>query len=394
MLKSTFATLLEEEYALYLSRLKDIREEIKNDQTQIEDVRTMVEEMLSRKKETFLRRCLMMIAENQQILEAIANERTAIQNRRTRLAPNMEHFKASQEACNLLLNGTPRAEERPPAGSAELDSLRNLVAVLRDEIRHKDRIIETLEVQQAAGTSPAKSQPKSLSKSPLDDRRTASYPEAEAPLPEAQEAPTTLPEAREEEHSHSQEALIPMSRVLKDAGQSRMISKFFSGVNLRLLKAELIFRGSENHFIATTYHQKCDKVKDTLLLAVSEKGAIFGGYTPIPTTSTVEEVYFADMTGTSFLFSVTHNQMFRLKADQRKRAICPIMSWGPRFGKGSDLAICDRCNTQDYSSCRLGTTYQLPAGMREESAKTLLMGASQAKIREYEVYQVTVEPSL
>ena len=41
-----------------------------------------------------------------------------------------------------------------------------------------------------------------------------------------------------------------------------------------------------------------------------------------------------------------------------------MMSWGPRFGKGCDLAICDRCNMQDYSSSRLGTTYQLPSGTK------------------------------
>ena len=37
--------------------------------------------------------------------------------------------------------------------------------------------------------------------------------------------------------------------------------------------------------------------------------------------------------------------------------------WGPRFGRGTDLAICDKCNARDYSITRPGSTYQLPTDM-------------------------------
>ena len=56
-------------------------------------------------------------------------------------------------------------------------------------------------------------------------------------------------------------------------------------------------------------------------------------------------------------------------------------SYGPAFGDGNDLYISDNANT-NYSSSRLGNTYQVPPGQY----KTFSAGATNFFVTDYEVF--------
>ena len=42
-----------------------------------------------------------------------------------------------------------------------------------------------------------------------------------------------------------------------------------------------MFRGSENDFLASEFHRKCDNVENTFTLIKTEFNKIIGGFTPI-----------------------------------------------------------------------------------------------------------------
>lgn len=46
-------------------------------------------------------------------------------------------------------------------------------------------------------------------------------------------------------------------------------------------KLQLVFRASEHNFLARAFHERCDKIGDTLVLIRTEYGKIIGGYTPL-----------------------------------------------------------------------------------------------------------------
>ena len=44
---------------------------------------------------------------------------------------------------------------------------------------------------------------------------------------------------------------------------------------------KLIYRGSENKFLAAEFHKKCDNMGPTFIIVKSEHFKIFGGFTDI-----------------------------------------------------------------------------------------------------------------
>jgi hypothetical protein len=57
----------------------------------------------------------------------------------------------------------------------------------------------------------------------------------------------------------------------------------------------------------------------------------------------------------SFLFSITNNHKITLR--NKTYALCKSQSYGPTFGGGHDLHICDKSNTKNGSYAQLGHSY-------------------------------------
>ena len=87
----------------------------------------------------------------------------------------------------------------------------------------------------------------------------------------------------------------------------------FSQTDKRVVSARLIFRASEHNFLSSAFKDHCAGHAPTLMIAKSDKGFIFGGFTPCKWIKTKEKEYVSDPTVGSFLFSLTKNQVFKLK---------------------------------------------------------------------------------
>lgn len=96
----------------------------------------------------------------------------------------------------------------------------------------------------------------------------------------------------------------------------KKVGIMFSQINKRLVSARLLFRASQHNFQSALFKDACVGRAPTLMIAKSDKGKIFGGYTPAKWLNTKEKEYVSDPTATSFLFSLNSNMVFPIKKNQ------------------------------------------------------------------------------
>jgi hypothetical protein len=63
----------------------------------------------------------------------------------------------------------------------------------------------------------------------------------------------------------------------------------FSHLNKKIGQAKLLYRGSQSNFQSSVFKDKCEGRPNTLMIAKSEKGQIFGGFTPAKWLNTKEK---------------------------------------------------------------------------------------------------------
>jgi TLD len=71
------------------------------------------------------------------------------------------------------------------------------------------------------------------------------------------------------------------SRITQDFDYIRSL---FQKKGLKSLN--LLYRASENGYLAQEFHKKCDTITNTLTLVETEYGKVIGGYTPLAWSST------------------------------------------------------------------------------------------------------------
>jgi hypothetical protein len=135
---------------------------------------------------------------------------------------------------------------------------------------------------------------------------------------------------------------------------------------VKVISAKLIFRASEHNFQSASFKDYCVGKAPTLLLAKSDKGLIFGGFTPCKWLKTKEQEFVSDPGAKSFLFSLAKNMTFPIKANQKNYAISAYGGWGPIFGSpyGPDLSISDKCHVNEHSCSSLGSHYEIPPNIK------------------------------
>jgi hypothetical protein len=178
-----------------------------------------------------------------------------------------------------------------------------------------------------------------------------------------------------------------LSSVDIDTGNSFlplvMDHEIFKSLNIK--KAVLLYRGSENDFSAQAFHMKCDNRGPTVTIIRSEKGNIFGGYTPIPWDSS--NTWGRDENKDSFLFSITRSSKHKLV--KPKYAIDNCAVFGPTFGNGADLYISDECHMNESSYTELGDSYESNYKFQSLDARSYLSGSIKYfRVEEYEVYLI------
>ena len=150
-------------------------------------------------------------------------------------------------------------------------------------------------------------------------------------------------------------------------------------------KIELIFRGSRDGMKANNFHNKCDNQGETITLIKSDKGYIFGGYTPFPWSGGGS--YHSSPS--SFLFTLTNihgTQPTKFESKNDNKEVYHHSSYGPSFGYGCDLAInTDFINDGSWSN--FPSTYQDNLG-KGKSIFTGDLNNNKFKLTEIEIFKL------
>jgi hypothetical protein len=124
-------------------------------------------------------------------------------------------------------------------------------------------------------------------------------------------------------------------------------------------KFELLYRGTRDGFQSSDFHRLCNGHSPTLTVILSTDGSIFGGYTPVVWNS--RDAWVEDSSLKSFLFTIKnpHNVPPHIFPQQQQaHAILDYSSYGPTFGYGADLYVCDKCQSSNSSYSTIGQTYK------------------------------------
>ena len=153
----------------------------------------------------------------------------------------------------------------------------------------------------------------------------------------------------------------------------------WSGYN----KIELLFRGTRDGMNSNSFHNKCDDKGPTISLFKSDKGYIFGGYTPI--SWSVNGGYKTD--NNSFLFTLknVYNSAPTKLGNSKSISIYCGSGYGPTFGGGHDIYIpSDFLNGSPYANFPYSYTDSLGYG------KAIFTGDNNQgfKLQEIEVFKL------
>ena len=163
---------------------------------------------------------------------------------------------------------------------------------------------------------------------------------------------------------------------------------------------KLLYRGSKDNFKSNTFHEKCDKKGETLVIIKSDKDYIFGGYTEINWDSTTWNGKVGEQNnsrrngkGNEFIFTLKnpHNispSKFNMKQEWINHSICCDKNIGPIFGC-NDIRIENDCNVKNNSF----SYYDFKPGeycFNDTTGKKRLLftGEKTYKVKEIEVYNV------
>ena len=158
------------------------------------------------------------------------------------------------------------------------------------------------------------------------------------------------------------------------------VREFKSFKNLKLL-----YRASIDGFQSSNFHKKCDNIPNTVTIIRSANGYIFGGFM----TQTWDSFGTWKEDKNAFIFSLinadNNPQKFLIKPVNSGNAIYCNTDYGPIFGAGHDLLICNSANSINSSYSNFGSSYNYSGG----NPKGILAGSYNFMINEMEVFAIT-----
>jgi len=141
---------------------------------------------------------------------------------------------------------------------------------------------------------------------------------------------------------------------------------------------KLLFQATRDGWGGRDFHRVCDNKGETLVVARSTSGYIFGGYTDIPWTHRNNKATSTH----AWLFTLVHpaGHVAKIPIEPGKSAVHYAVNYGPLFGTTYDLCIGDNANhpsaRSSYST--LSGSYKSSIGQLSESVYFVLS--------EYEVF--------
>jgi hypothetical protein len=157
------------------------------------------------------------------------------------------------------------------------------------------------------------------------------------------------------------------------------------------LKSILLYRATRDGFNSQAFHSKCDGKENTITIIKSNLNYVFGGYASSAWNSSGKWINDSN----AFLFSLRRqgvSPVFQDKFTVKKaeNALYGNSSYGPTFGGGHDIFICNESNTNGGSYSNIGHSYNSPNRWTYgKKAKFLLAGNDEKwTTTEIEVYQI------
>jgi len=174
-----------------------------------------------------------------------------------------------------------------------------------------------------------------------------------------------------------------MSRIVKKESELNfVIEKIKENLNLKKTIEEIklipLFSTSRDGDSASVFHSKCNGKSNSLVLVKTKTGKRFGGFTSLH-WSYASNNYAND--SKAFVFSLDNRECY--KYNNNGNAIYCHSSYGPTFGGGHDLYLCDGCLTQNGS-------YTSQSAYNYNGQEYALNGTQNFMPEVYEVYQVNV----
>ena len=153
-------------------------------------------------------------------------------------------------------------------------------------------------------------------------------------------------------------------------------------------QGNLLYRATRDGFTAQAFHSRCDGKTNTITIIKNNLNYVFGGYSSESWDSSSRHIYDPK----AFLFSLrrdgkSYNDKFTIKNSEY--ALYGLSSYGPTFGEGHDLYVCDQSNITVGSYSEFGYSYNLPDGyIYGKNARSFLVGNYEWTTTEIEVYQI------
>ena len=167
-----------------------------------------------------------------------------------------------------------------------------------------------------------------------------------------------------------------MSRnILLSTDDNNLIKYWINKGNIKL---NLIYKATIDSDFSNAFHSKCDDHSPTITIIKTDQGLRFGGYTTKTWNCDTE----CKRDDEAFLFSMD----FRKKYNIKKGSECAIYcnrEYGPTFGEGFDLCLCDNYMGVNGSYSNFPTSYGKGNPTNELTGKN-----PNFRILDVEVYQV------
>jgi hypothetical protein len=168
---------------------------------------------------------------------------------------------------------------------------------------------------------------------------------------------------------------VRSTNVLLCSDDNNLFKNWLNSGNIKL---SLIYKATVDSDFGYAFHSKCDDHAPTITIVKTDQGIRFGGYTT-KTWNCKEECKRDDE---AFLFSLD----FRKKYPIKKGTECAIYcnnEYGPTFGEGFDLCLCDNYMGVNGSYSNFPTSYGKGNATNELTGKY-----PNFRIADVEVYQV------
>ena len=154
-------------------------------------------------------------------------------------------------------------------------------------------------------------------------------------------------------------------------------------------QGNLLYRATRDGFTGQAFHAKCDGKGNTISIIKNNLNNVFGGYG----SSAWHSSSFSINDPNAFIFSlrragVSNKDKFAVK--DAVYALCGHPSYGPTFGGGYDIYICDQSNIEIGSYSNFGNSYNLPNGYTYNGNASVFLAGNyqQWTTTEIEVYQI------